>query len=156
MTITVGSNSYITEDDADAYFAARLYSDAWDSATTDTREKAILMACRVLESQVAWMGQPLAADQALAWPRKLPIYQADVTYIPETIGEAQAELALYLLGTNPTATPKTAGYKSLTVDTLKMEIDKTDRLPVIPAHVADMLGPIGFPKANRPTMQVSR
>lgn len=156
MTITVGTNSYISEDDADAYFAARLYSDAWDSATTDTREKAILMACRVLESQVAWMGQPLAADQVMAWPRKLPIYQADVAYIPETIGEAQAELALYLLGTDPTVTPKTAGYKSLTVDTLKLEVNAADRPAVIPPHVAAMLVPLGYPKADRTTFQVTR
>ena len=155
MTITVGTNSYISEDDADAYFAARLYSDAWDGATTDTREKAILMACSVLEHQMEWQGLPAVHDQVMAWPR-VHVPGVDPDAIPNAIKNAQAELALYLLGTNPTATPKTAGYKSLTVDTLKMEIDKADRLPVIPAHVADMLAPIGFPKANRPTMQVSR
>lgn len=155
MTITVGSNSYITEDDADAYFAARLYSDAWDSATTDTREKAILMACRVIEDQVDWQGLPAIQGQPLAWPR-VHVRGVDPDAIPNAVKNAQTELALYLIGANPTATPKTAGYKTLTVDTLKLEIDKTDRLPVIPAHVANIMAPLGFPKANRPTMQVSR
>lgn len=155
MTITVGSNSYITEDDADVYFAARLYADAWDSATTDTKERAILMACRVIEDQVDWQGLPAIQGQALAWPR-VHVRGVDPDVIPNQVKNAQCELALYLIGTNPTATPKTAGFKTLTVDTLKLEIDKADRLPVIPPHVANILAPFGFPKANRPTMQVSR
>ena len=154
MTVTVGQNSYITEADADTYFSGRLYVDKWTASTT--QDVALLHAASLLDSQIAWIGQPLSENQPMAWPRKLPIAQADVNYIPSCIKEAQAELALYLLGTDPTATPKTAGYKSLQVDTLKMEINAKDRPAVIPPHVAAMLVPLGYPKSDRPTFAVTR
>ena len=153
-TITVGSTSYISATDADAYFEGRLYADKWTASTA--QDVALLHAASLLDSQISWMGQPLAESQPMAWPRKLPIAQADVNYIPSCIAEAQAELALYLLGTDPTATPKTAGYKTLQVDTLKLEINAADRPAVIPPHVAAMLAPLGYPKADRPTFQVTR
>ena len=154
MAVIVGTNSYISEAEADTYFEGRLYSDKWTASTT--HDVALLHAASLLDSQISWTGQPLAEDQAMAWPRKLPIAQADVTYIPSCIREAQCELALYLLGADPTATPKTAGYKSLTVDTLKLEVNAKDRPAIIPAHVAAMLAPLGFPKGDRPTFQVTR
>ena len=154
MAVIVGTNSYISEADADTYFEGRLYSDKWTASTT--QDVALLHAASLLDSQISWLGQPLAENQAMAWPRRLPIAQADTSYIPSCIAEAQCELALYLLGTDPTDTPKTAGYKSLTVDTLKMEINAKDRPPVIPSHVAAMLAPLGFPKGDRPTFQVTR
>lgn len=153
--IVVGTNSYVTLDTADAHFDARLHADTWDAASDDTKERALLMACRVIEDQVDWQGLPVDPSQALAWPR-VHVRGVDPDVIPNQVKNAQCELALYLIGTNPTATPKTAGFKTLTVDTLKLEIDKADRLPVIPPHVANILAPLGFPKANRPTMQVSR
>ncbi len=153
MTITVGTNSYISEDDADAYFAARLYADKWTASTT--QDVALLHAASLLDSHIAWAGRPAADDQAMAWPRlDVPGVAADA--IPAAVSKAQCELALYLLGTDPTVTPKTAGYKSLTVDTLKLEVNAADRPAVIPAHVADMLATLGYPKGDRPTFQVTR
>ena len=153
MTITVGTNSYISEDDADAYFAARLYADKWTASTT--QDVALLHAASLLDSHIAWAGRPAADDQAMAWPRlDVPGVAADA--IPAAVSKAQCELALYLLGTDPTVTPKTAGYKSLTVDTLKLEVNAADRPAVIPPHVAAMLAPLGYPKADRPTFRVTR
>ena len=153
MTITVGTNSYISEDDADAYFAGRLYADKWTASTT--QDVALLHAASLLDSQIAWAGRPAADNQVMAWPRlDVPGVAADA--IPAAVSKAQCELALYLLGTDPTVTPKTAGYKSLTVDTLKLEVNAADRPAVIPPHVAAMLAPLGYPKGDRPTMQVSR
>ena len=75
----------------------------------------------------------------MAWPRKLQIAQADPSVIPSVVKAAQCEMALYLLATDPTTAPKTAGYKVMQADTLRLEIDKADRPEMIPAHVAAML-----------------
>ena len=46
----VSANSYQTLNEAEAYFASRLNSDAWDNATSGNKEKALLTACRHIES----------------------------------------------------------------------------------------------------------
>lgn len=92
------ANSYVTLEDADAYFAARLHADAWSAASEPNKEAALLWATRVLEAKIAaywdkkelpgdatirvlttlkddpscfvvWNGRPATAEQALAWPR---------------------------------------------------------------------------------------
>jgi len=156
MALIVGQNTYATSEEAEEYFGARLHSTVWTSATDATKEVALLHGAAVLDAHISWSGQKLTEDQVMAWPRKLRIAQADPSVIPSVVKAAQCEMALYLLATDPTTAPKTAGYKVMQADTLRLEIDKADRPEMIPAHVAAMLYPLGFPKANRPTMTVTR
>ena len=69
------ANSYISLEEADLYFSTRLNSSEWESADTTNREKALIMATRILDtlsfSGRKWKdGSPEDKDyQALQWPR---------------------------------------------------------------------------------------
>jgi hypothetical protein len=105
LVTTVGgasSNSYATLADATSY-AETLWprSAAWEGATMDTRNRALVTACRELDSE-HFVGDRVDATQALAWPRAgvfTPYRQA--TYltpeIPGAVLRAQIVRAMELV-----------------------------------------------------------
>lgn len=114
MTLIVGTNSYLSLADAEAYFAARLRATAWASASDADKETALLQACRAIESLVPnWEGAPTVTGQALQWPRmEVPNRRTggrtsgwpydgyayyDMTAMPQPLTDAQCEEALELL-----------------------------------------------------------
>lgn len=98
---TVGTNSYVSLDAANALAAERLFAGAWTAATPDTRAQALMTATALLD-RMQWQGRPLAPTQALAWPRIAdrcpPGYPLTVD-IPAPIAAATVELAIHLLRT---------------------------------------------------------
>lgn len=85
MALTVGTNSYVSVEDADAYFEDRIYSDKWE--TSLVKDKALIAACQIIETSCSPYGNPTVADQALIFPvdgNELP---------PEDIKIAQYEIA---------------------------------------------------------------
>jgi hypothetical protein len=72
LITTVGgstSNSYVTLSEAKTYFLRKLYTDAWDGATDEERENALLMATMRLD-QLDYVGSVVTEFQALKWPRE--------------------------------------------------------------------------------------
>lgn len=125
LDATVGgasSNTYVTQAEADAYFAARLpLPTPWGNAADPTA--AIAMAARVLDSygqlrrvvsadklyyvtSRAWSGAPATTTQRLAWPRTGMFDQNGnailSNVIPQALKDAQAELAGQLIITDTT------------------------------------------------------
>jgi hypothetical protein len=109
------ANSYITEAEATAYFAARLpLAPPWEDADDPTA--ALAMATRVLDAMAIarrrligenfitsrkWTGAPTSTTQRLAWPRT-GMFDANgnaiaSNVIPQALKDAQAELAGQLL-----------------------------------------------------------
>jgi len=82
MALVVGTNSYISLADADAYFVDSLRGAAWDMLTEDMRNKSLVTAARRI-------------DPYVITDYKLPIVVAD---IPVNLGQANAELALDFAG----------------------------------------------------------
>lgn len=68
MAITVGIDAYIDVAGADTYFANRLYADAWTSATSGNKEKALRQATKAIDRQPL-KGRPVDLSQPLAFPR---------------------------------------------------------------------------------------
>lgn len=73
MALTVGTNSYINVADADTYFSERLFADVWTAATSTDKEKALIMATKVIDRQYL-KGRKRNIDtnsnqQLLAFPR---------------------------------------------------------------------------------------
>jgi hypothetical protein len=69
--------------------------------------------------------------------------------IPQEIKDAQCELALYLLGTDPQAVPDTAGFSEIEVEgAVRLKIDKKDRTATIPMHVWRMVQHLGAKKGS--------
>lgn len=98
MTITVGTNSYISISDATTYFNESLaYAGVWQSLDPGTQEQALVTATRMLDRQT-WQGLPTANPQSLQWPRtgvtdkyNQPV---DPSSVPQNIIYAECELAM--------------------------------------------------------------
>jgi hypothetical protein len=100
--IVVGTNSYVSEADASAYFATSLFSAEWDAAFTETREKALITATRRIDMQV-FNGVKASLDQPLEFPRALGVHIRPNlvplidTEVPQAVIDATCEEALALL-----------------------------------------------------------
>ena len=73
--LTVGTDTYVSLDDANAYMAARVQSDTWAAATAAEQEKVLQDALRHFEAldPAGWEGFPRyevgSPQQLLQWPR---------------------------------------------------------------------------------------
>ena len=86
------SNSYVTLDDADDYFAASVNNGDWLAYSAEQRTVALITATRDMEA-LSWHGEKLTDEQALHFPRK-----ADGEAILPAVAWAQCEQALWRLG----------------------------------------------------------
>lgn len=74
MPLVVGGNSYVDVTNATAYLSERLFSDAWDNATTDDQVKALIMASKKIDRQPL-RGKKVAINQVMEFPRMLYSYE---------------------------------------------------------------------------------
>ena len=98
------ADSYITELEADEYFALGLAADAWAAVPVKIKEGALRSAAVWLNS-IPWAGECCSPGRFLSWPRQnadCNCQTATCEMLPPQIKSAQAELALQL-GTNPGA-----------------------------------------------------
>lgn len=117
--------SYITEDEADAYFAGRLNTDVWDDATTENRNKSLIAASTIIDN-LAFNGDKLELQQEHEFPRfgvdrviEEIVYDGDD--IPVILKYAVCEQALaFLNGFDPEKE-----INALTIDTRQMGGVKT-------------------------------
>lgn len=128
MTVTVGTDVYLSVADADTYWSARNNSD-WSAATTAEKEKALLEATQYIDGAFSFIGSQIL-DNVLAWPRhSVQITKgnfAGKTYdyqtIPPQIKTACAELALEALTTRLVESKDRGGaVKREKVDTIEIE-----------------------------------
>jgi hypothetical protein len=101
------ANSYLTRAEADTYFESRLHTDDWNDASTATKDKAIVMATRLLDSMYDWVQFPTDQTQALQWPRVGVVDFNELEYIednviPDRLKWATAELAMLLIAEDRT------------------------------------------------------
>jgi hypothetical protein len=94
-TVTVGTDSYISVADANAYFDKRLNADKWAAASDDNKAKALIMA-QIEMSFLRWYGDKSESTQALDWPRS-GFSEIEEDEIPQLVKSAQCEFALALL-----------------------------------------------------------
>jgi hypothetical protein len=77
MSLTVGTDSYISVTDADTYFSGVLYPDPWTTTDNATKEKALRLATRRIDSLMI-RGVKADPEQTLEFPRAL--YSHSTTY----------------------------------------------------------------------------
>jgi hypothetical protein len=68
MALTVGADTYATLAEADAYAAARSWTD-WDALSDAAKELRLTEAAIYLDTSYTWKGAIAAVTQAMAWPR---------------------------------------------------------------------------------------
>lgn len=105
MALEFKVNTYVTLEEADAYFDTRLGSDTWTATSDADKEKALIMAARTM-NEFRYIGRKLTYDQKLAFPRisinaelndaQLILYTT-LAEIPDGVKYAQCEQAIYLL-----------------------------------------------------------
>jgi hypothetical protein len=133
------ANSYVTVAEADAYFGAVLYADAWAAATATLKARALISATLRLE-QEEYLGRRTTEEQALAWPRvgvrgeSGYIVQDDI--VPTRIKRAQMKLALVLLGEDILAPTGLEAFESAQVDVIRVTMRDGGVVPSLPADVA--------------------
>ena len=149
MALVKGTNSYVTADEADTYFEDRIDATAWDGATADARDRALVTAWRLLD-QLAWQGRTVEQGQPMAWPRVINnfadlrtgrTYNVVQTSTSEAINEvkiAQYELAYHFIA-NPTVLSQGATVTNLTLGTLALDAIRNPS--IIPAYVRRFIQP---------------
>ena len=85
-------NSYVTPEEAETYFATRLENSAWNAATDDIKERALITASRKLEN-LNFLGVKAVCSQPMAFPRLFGSWEG----IPEAVEQAVFEEAIALL-----------------------------------------------------------
>jgi hypothetical protein len=133
MAIEVGTNSYVTLEEANEYFADKLYADEWANADDPTKEKALKEACRRI-NRLAFKGVKADKTQMLAFPRVMPVFNrvgvigfTEDTGVPEAVKHAQCEEALALLkyGNNTRARLQEQGVIRVDFGSVSEEYDKS-------------------------------
>ena len=138
---------YVTLAAADEYFSTRIHSEAWGDATNATKTKALTTAHVLLDSQIKWKGAPTTPGQPNAWPRS-GVEGIDPDAVPNSVKLAQTELSMVLLKTDTTALPDTAGFKSIQVDKIKLDVDGSTRGGVIPDVILSIIAHLGSLKSH--------
>ncbi len=143
------ANSYAAVADGDAYHDGHLYAAAWTAATTPTKEKALVMATRLIDEFFLFNGRRRSTAQALQWPRRdCPDPDGTEaffdTLIPRPVVNATSELARALLITDRTADPDGEGLRTWQiVGEFAFEFDKSDRRQPLTQRVQTMLAKLG-------------
>ena len=95
----VGATSYLSEADADAYWADHGAPAAWSALSSAAKETALILGTQYLDAVfgVRWIGSRYSSTQALDWPRDgvvLENFLLDRATLPSYLEHATAELAL--------------------------------------------------------------
>jgi len=123
MTLTVGTDTYATLAEADAYASARSWTD-WAALTDPQKEARLIEAAVYLDTSYEWKGSIADDAQVMSWPR-VEVYDkegrlVDSASYPTRLKHAQIELArlatemLVVNDSQGQVTALTAGSVSLT------------------------------------------
>jgi hypothetical protein len=118
------ANSFLTLEEAVAYFAGRPFSDAF------TGEESTLIWATSQLNVLCWTGSATTQTQALTWPRTGMVNRnggpIDPMIIPQELKNATAELALVLSTGDPTGQLQALGQglSRMTAGPVTFEWDK--------------------------------
>ncbi len=150
LDATVGgdnANSYIDIEYADFYFSERLHSQLWTDSTSKT--SALITATRMLDQYMDWAGYKYNLTSPLEWPRGDVLdknnYFYPSTVLPSQLKNATCELAYSILSEDRSADNDMAGIASLSLGSMRIVSDKTDRKNALPEIVIVMLRGMGVP-----------
>lgn len=136
MAVSKGTNSYVTVEEADLYFADRLDVAAWSSADAGQKGQALVTATSMLD-EMSWAGSAISDSQPLAFPRVCDYFDPkagkmlylDGTSVPVRITHATLELAYHLLN-NDGLLDNTGNIETIAVGPITLtNVKKPSRIP---------------------------
>ena len=156
----INANSYRSTADIDSWIETNPHDSTWAGLTQAQKNGYAIMSCRVLNEQIDWDGWQTDDEQSLDLPRSGMTDKngnsIDSDEIPTEIQNAQCELARLLAIEDRTDDPDTAGFKEIGVGTIKLVIDKADRVPVLANNVWAMVNAFGTKKIQKGISRVVR
>lgn len=144
MSLTKGTNSYATVEEADVYFADRLGTTAWTAASPFKKAQALITASTMLET-LNWLGEAESADQPMSFPRVGEYFDpkvgsvVEMEGIPGRVSVASMDLALHIL-TDESVLASGGNVRNLTVGSISLEF--VQKAPKMPQHVRVTLSPL--------------
>lgn len=152
MALVLGTNTYVTMVEADAYFDTRIDAGAWLNAQDDDQESALVTATLILDEN-QFIGVAVSSTQSLAWPRKEaytfdPRLGQQVTFgneeIPKRLKMAVLEMALHLLSNENLLDNKSQNFEEISIGTITLKDSNNDttRVPMVPTLVKKYLKPL--------------
>lgn len=147
MPLVVGTNSYVTVANADAYLMYAINAASWVAAETSVKESGLISATRMLDRQ-PWEGEKTqpAPTQVLQWPRTgLTDRDGNAlssVAVPQEIIDATCELAVELIN-NPALVSQadtSSNIKRIKADTVEIEYIRGKNGPRFPTTVTELIG----------------
>jgi hypothetical protein len=146
MALSKGTNSYVTVEEANAYFSDRLDVAAWSESNDPERSKALITATQILDS-LEWAGVAVSDSQSLAFPREGSYFDprlgSDIslssTKAVTRINTATFELAYHLLN-NDGLLDQTGDVTDLQIGSI--QLSKVRRPSTLPMHVKTTIKPL--------------
>lgn len=131
----------------------------WNAAVQATRELYLVKASDLIKDGYSFPGTRKVTTQRLPFPRYgiwIDKIEISAESVPEGIQFATAELAGWLMVSDRTADPGSAGLSRLKVDVIELNFDKNDRADVFPDSVIKMLAPFGDLLSEGPEVLLER
>jgi len=139
------ANSYVTTEEADAYFTDRMHSSSWDSVSD--QDPFLISASQMLDWYTTWKGYKYTSEQSMQWPRAEAIRPDGRTIennvIPPEVKTAVFELAFSSIESDRTTDDPLAGIGQLKAGSLMIkagaEKPNQTNAKVIPSHVSNII-----------------
>lgn len=140
-------NSYVTVEEADAYFADRGHGDAW--ATVTTKEAMLISATNQIDWFMTFKGTKVATSQPLEWPRYDVLDDNTLEYLPSTeipkrLKTAVLEMAFSSIDEDRMADDDMAGLQEVKIGSLKVVSNMVgpwqQQKRKVPVHIYKILG----------------
>lgn len=141
MALIINENSYLEVADADAYFADRLNSTAWDGATIENKPKALIQATKAIEA-MKFLGIRSASTQKLSFPRS-DVYVDNIliddTIVPQDVKDAVCEYAILMLQEDYTTPDDLEAFSEVAVGSIKIKTNASKGGKSVPPMVESLL-----------------
>jgi hypothetical protein len=157
------ANSYADKTEGNTYHDGHIYATNWTTATDATKEAALVMATRIIDSSYQFYGKRANDNQSLQWPRQyardpdrlespvpvtLTVWDEyfDSDAVPTLLKNATIETARTLIIEDRTADPDGEGLHQFALTgVLAISFNAKDRRPMIPHLALLMLAKLGDP-----------
>ena len=154
------ANSYVTIAEIDEYVLTNPHDSTWSALTDAAKNGFAVMSCRVLNEEMNWDGWQTSDTQALDLPRSGMIDKngnsIDSDEIPGDVQNGQSELARLLAISDRTADSDMAGFKEISVASIKLVADRTGIPSVMANAVWNMVSSFGDKMNLKGTSRVIR
>jgi len=123
----VAANSYVTLEEASAYFVDRLHAEGWSNLAVEDQPKALITASMQLDWYARWKGSKVSVSQSMGFPRVgllLPDgTEYDSTLVPPEVKKAVYELVLASVDVDRTADSDMAGLAEIKAGSVQLKAD---------------------------------